>query len=103
MTRGIDSNNQTASVAEVVRPVFFARLEYDSGFTHVHNSLGEIIWGSVSWQGVGDFGAIDGVQETNELQAAGITMTLSGINSDLLAIALGEDYHNRPAAIWLGF
>ncbi|PCJ99982.1 MAG: hypothetical protein COA45_03985 [Zetaproteobacteria bacterium] len=38
--------------------------------------------------------------EQQKLQANGVTLTLSGIPSDILNIALSDDYQGKPITIW---
>ena len=103
MSRDLNANNLTAAGAEIVRPVAFVELAYDTQTVRVHSAVGTLSWGGYDWAGVGDFGAVDTIEETAELQVSGLTLTLSGINPDLVNDLLNEDYQGRPVKIYMGW
>jgi hypothetical protein len=51
--------------------------------------------------GVGTLGSLSAVPEGAELQSYAVSLTLSGIPSDLVALALADQYQGREAKIWL--
>lgn len=110
MARGINTENSAASVADVLRPVFFAKLEFDddagaasgSGVVRVHNDIGTLTVGGEDWLGLGDFAGISSVNEGSDLAAHEIELTLSGIDASLLDELLVQPYFQRPVTIYLG-
>lgn len=86
-----------------VYPVLFCELEFDSGNVNVWSGYGEITWDSKTWSGVGDLGSVSPIRETANTEAVGVNLTLSGIPSAMLSVALGEHYQGRPASLWFGF
>jgi hypothetical protein len=94
---------QTASVAGVVRPVVLAKLEFSSGTIFVSTADRTLVTpGGDSYAGVGVFGGISGVDEDVQLGANGISLLLSGVDTNLLSLALQENYQGRAATISLG-
>lgn len=57
-------------------------------------------WNGYEWTGLGTFGSVEPVQEDAALEAKGVNLTLSGIPSDLIATALGEQYQGKRVQIW---
>jgi len=86
-----------------VIPVRFVKIELDSGTVYLHTDLGTITALGQSWLGVGDLGAIGGIEEAEKTSPYSFAMTLSGIDSGLLTAALTEDYYERPCTVYLGF
>jgi hypothetical protein len=103
MTRDISGTNITASSADLVRPVYFVDLDYDSGPVRTHNGTGTITWGGNDFLGVGDFGGVSDIEEDSELSISKITLTLSGIDPNNISIALSEKYQGRAGKIYKGY
>lgn len=103
MARDISATNITASQAEVVRPVLFAKLEFSSETIYLNNLAMPITFGGNTYQGVGAFGSITAVQEGTELKTYNLEMTLTGIPSTYISVALNIQYKNRDATVYLGF
>lgn len=85
-----------------VRPVRFVAIFFDSGTSYISSDVRPITWGGNEYQGVGDYGSIEPIKETSELQASNISMRLSGIASEYIEEALAADYQDRNVKIWLG-
>lgn len=103
MTRSIASANETASQAPVIVPVFFVKLEFDSGDVLLHTGLGSITWGGDTYTGAGAIGKITPVDEDSELSRSTVQLTLRGLPTDIVSIVLGEYYQGRTATIYLGY
>lgn len=102
------SRNLTAAVAtevqkDEVQPIVLAELDFPSGFVRVWSGIGQLTWNGVTWEGTGALGTVSVVEETVDLRAVGLNFTLTGVDSSLLSIALGEDYRGRSAKLYLGF
>jgi hypothetical protein len=102
MARDLNSAFANAIIEPVVAPVFFFKAQFDSGSVLAWSGYGDISWGGDTYLGIGDFGGVDKVDETSDVRANGVTLTLSGIPSQLLAIALTEPYQGRPCTLFLG-
>ncbi len=63
---------------------------------------GEITIGSDTYYGVGDYGGLSVVRETEKLQAEGVTLTLSGIPNNMVSDALLQNYQGQNANIYFG-
>ena len=107
MTWFTESNNQSAATAAHAEIVYFVELEFPSGTLRMHTGVGTVQWGAGSpipeWYGVGKLGGIAPIKEDTELRPNGLTLTLSGVDSDLITAAMTEDYHNQPVRVYIGF
>lgn len=104
MTRGLPSAMATATVAQVVRPVIMAKLDFPSGVVRactLDRSITTPVSGE-TYVGVGNFGGVDRVEEDIQLGANGITLLLSGIDTNLISTALGQNIQGRSATILMG-
>jgi hypothetical protein len=55
-----------------------------------------------SWVGTGNLLNISAIEETSELAVKGATLTLSGVPSEVLSLALSEPYQGRVCNIYFG-
>lgn len=77
-------------------------LAFDSGAVRLWNGYTDLDIGGNTFIGAGSFLSVSSVEETAEIAARGITMSLSGIDASLISIALQENYQNRIAKVYLG-
>jgi len=85
-----------------LRPAFFAQLHFLSGDVFVWSGTGTINWNGNDWLGLGTLGQISTIEESSDIKANNLTLTLSGIPSDALAQAMGETRQGNPVTIWFG-
>lgn len=102
MSRSLTSAMQSAVTADLVRPIILVQCAFDSGNLNLWNGVGNLTVSSVDYVGAGTLLAIGEITETSELQANGITVTLSGITDPLLEKARDEDYQGRELKVLLG-
>jgi len=102
MSRNLSSAMQSAVEADVVRPIVLVTCAFDSGDLNLWNGIGTLTVSSVDYVGAGTLLNIGEIAESSELQANGITVTLSGITDPLLAKARDEDYQGRELTVKLG-
>ena len=99
-------NLTTGMLAEVtvdrLEPIVLIKLAFESGDLNLWTGLGDLAWNGDIYAGTGTLLALSPLQETQSLTAAGLTGTLSGIPSELISIALNENYMGRPVTVWLG-
>lgn len=103
MSRGLAAANVTASIANHVRPILFVELQFGSGTVYLHNAVGSYVWGSQTWSGIGDLGAVSPIEEGDDLTPFAVRLTLSGISSSLLTTAQGVQIFNKRVRIYIGF
>ena len=85
-----------------MQPRLLMELQFDSSTVWVWTGIGTLDWGERSFVGNGNFVSVSDVQETQDLQAAGVVFGLNGIPSSLISLALSVRYQSRPCKMWLG-
>lgn len=103
MTRSLDTATQSASEAGTILPVWFVKLEFDSGDVLLHTGLGDLSFGGDTYTGAGGIGSIDTVEEDSELSRSTLKLTLRGLPNDIISIVLNEYYQGRRATLYLGY
>lgn len=102
MSRSMSSGMESAVEADLVRPIVLVTCAFDSGDLNLWNGIGTLTVSSVDYVGAGTLLGVGEIAESSELQANGITVTLSGITDPLLAKARDEDYQGRELTVKLG-
>lgn len=102
MPRGLTAGMLTEVAATLKRPRWFADLEFTSGHLYVWTGFQPITWDGHTWAPVGNAGGLGPIRNGSEVRADGITLSLSGISSDYLALALGDVRQGKAAKVYLG-
>ena len=103
MSRSLTTAFQNQLSASTLEPFFAIKLNFDSGDLRLWTGYGEITVASETYTGGGQLLNISPVEETVEIAAKGITMSLNGIDASLVSLALTENYQARSAKVYLGF
>lgn len=99
MARGITSGLNTEVTASELEPIFLIDLEFDSGALYFWNGVNTLTWSGNDYIGGGNLLSISPIVETNDIRAVGVNLTMSGLPSDLISIALTEAYQGQPVKI----
>jgi hypothetical protein len=101
VSRDLTSGMQTAVAASVVRPVVFIEGEFESGTLRLWSGVGVISWNSQTWTGAGNLLSISKIDETADLRAAGITIGLAGMPTNI-SLVLSQARRNKAVRVWFG-
>lgn len=100
MSRGLHSSTATALEQPVVYALNLVYMNFPGGALRLHTGYGTISFGGNDFTGAGNLGQISEIEETTDLRAAGISLALSGVPSELLSKVLSENIRNRDIKIW---
>lgn len=82
---------------------FGVSAEFDSGTLDLWTGVGDFTSGSTTYTGAGELLDISNIEENNELSSTNLTITISGLNSDIVTYATTEDYQNRLLTLKMFF
>ena len=102
MSRSLTSGMQTASTADLVRPIFLVQMAFPSANLNMWSGIGDLTVDSVDYVGAGNLLSVSDVTESTEVRANGVRLSLSGVSSALITKARDEDYQGRELKILLG-
>lgn len=102
MSRDITTPVLNALDDAVVYPFFAVDIDFSSGPLYVWSGYGNLTISSKTYVGVGGLLNISNVEETTEIEAKGASLTMSGIPSSFLSLALQEPYQGRECRIYFG-
>lgn len=102
MSRDISSTTVAELSKEVIAPFFAVDLDFDSAPLYLWSGYGDLVIDDKTYLGAGQFLDISSIAETTEMEAKGASITMSGIPSGFLALALQEPYQGRECRIYFG-
>jgi len=104
MSRDLDTNTITDINASIVNPFFAVELLFDGDrVLRLWTGVGTLVSDDdKEWVGSGNFLNISSVEETAEMAVKGATLTLSGVPSEVLSLALTEPYQGRVCKLYFG-
>lgn len=101
-TRTLDAAITNSLDDDVVYPFFAVELLFDVTPLRLWTGFGTLVYDSNDWVGTGNLLNISSVDETSEIAVKGATLTLSGVPSDVISLALTSAYQGRVATIYFG-
>lgn len=99
--RNLSTAMSAAITARLVQPAILAQLTFKSGTVYVWIGRGDLVWNGNTFKGVGNLGGIGTITETTTVQAAGTSVSLSGVDPTLYADCVSDIVTGKPAKIWL--
>ena len=103
VTAGVATELQKTGAGNSAKPVALVHLAFDSGAVRLWSGVGDLVFSGDTYTGAGTLGSVSLIEESSSLKATGVVLTLSGIDSSIITIALGEHYQGRTVQMWLGF
>lgn len=103
MSRDLSTNTLESIEGDVVYPFFAIELNFDSETLRMWTGQGTLVLeDGTQWIGTGQLLDISSIEETAEMAVRGATLTLSGVPSEILSLALSEPYQGRVCSIYFG-
>ena len=103
MSRDLSAGVISAIEDSQVRPFYLFQGEFVSGTVRAWNGIGDLSWNSQTWGGLGSMLFFSSVEETSDVKAAGMTVTLNGMASSNISLALSDCRQGYSGKIYLGF
>lgn len=101
MSRDLTVAMAAAIAAADTRPILLLEAVFTSGTVRHWTGLGDLSWNGYTWTGLGDLIGHTPVDETDELKAQGITITVKGISAGDVSTALQELRNGAAGSIRL--
>ena len=103
MSRDLATDIIDALDDDVIYPFFAIELLFDGDNTlRLWTGLGTLTHDSQEWVGTGTLLNISTVEEASEIAVKGATVTLSGIPSSVISLALSQPYQGRVCNLYFG-
>ena len=103
MSRDLSSGVVENLEDDVIYPFFAVEMNFDAdNVLRLWTGVGTLTFEGVSWAGAGTLLGISSVEETTETAAKGADITITGLPSEVLALALSTPYQGRTCKIYFG-
>ena len=103
MSRDLAQNIKDALDDDVLYPFFAVELFFDEETVRMWTGQGTLtLVDGTQWIGTGQLLDISAVEETQEMAVRGATITMSGIPSAFLGLAITQPYQGRVCNIYFG-
>jgi hypothetical protein len=102
MPRAMSTAMTAALTSTELYPAIFFQAAFPSGTVYFWTGIGPITFMSQTWIGAGDLIGLSPIDEGSTLEARGIVVTLSALNSNWLPSIMLEFSPNVPVVIYLG-
>lgn len=102
MSRTVPSGLLTALGQAEVNLWYAVEFNFDGGAVRFWTGYGDKTIDSNTYTGTGNLLSISGIDEVNDLSAKSVNISLSGVPSLLVSLALTEPYQRRSCKIYLG-
>ena len=100
--RDINSNLYNKLISNSVDLYYAVELFFDGGTVRLWTGVGDKVISGNTYTGTGSLLGISGLEENDNLSSPGVTITLSGLDSTIVSLALQEPYQNRECKIYIG-
>lgn len=101
MSRTITPAMAAALSSGDLRPALFFEGEFASGFLRLWSGLGDVVWNAQTWVGAGNLMAISQIEETTDIVASGLSVTLSGVPTAFVSAAIIDAQQGLPGRVWV--
>jgi|TARA_R100001510_G_C7611958_1_gene175194 hypothetical protein len=102
MSRTLDNAITTAIQSNDIEPFFAFEMVFSSTTLRFFTGEGDIVIGGNTYTGVGSVLSFSNVEESADIGAKSVSITLSGIPSSNLSLALSTPYQGREVTIHFG-
>ena len=102
MSRTVSAAILTALAQPEVQPFYAIEFNFDTAPVYFWTGYGNREIGGNTYLGTGNLLSLGGLEEAADLSAKSVTITLSGVPSDIVSLALSEPYQRRTCRILFG-
>lgn len=102
MARDLTVDIESEIIKTEVMPCFLIQFDFDT-VLRFWTGIGTLSWTGFDWSGAGDVIKVAPIQETEQVEALGISFEVQGVTTEIISLALSEPVQGRSAVVWMGF
>lgn len=103
MSRNLSATMATAVTGSDLKPIILIEAQFDSNapssYLYLWNGIGNLSWNGYTWIGAGAIMDVSAVEESADLKATGVKVSITGIPSEYISLSFNEDYQGRPLIV----
>lgn len=100
--RSMSDAAKAALSAGTVAPIYLVAIGFASGTKRAWTGINTVVWNGHEWEGQGDLMGVSSITQTGDLNAEGITLSFSGIDSGNVSSAMTDVATYSTVDVWLG-
>lgn len=101
MSRIVSSSNATALQQPNAQIAIACDMDFPSGHVRLHDGCGPLTIGGYSYEGTGKMMLAGPIEESMDVIAKPVTVTLSGVDASMITIARAGGYQGRQITFYL--
>ena len=101
--QGLDNSIVNRLGADEQALFLAVKAEFDTDIVRVWTGIDDLTINSETYTGAGQLLSISNVEESTDLKSAGLSVGISGMDTNVLNLALTENYQNRFITLYLGY
>lgn len=102
MTRSIGSDFSTQLSSGNIRPFYAISVAFKDSTLRLWTGLGDLFFDSATFIGSGNLLSISNINETADIRASGVKVSLSGLDSSILSSSISQDSEGGVVKIYFG-
>jgi len=102
MPRNCTTTFINALLEPVIRPALFIQATFVNETVYLWTGVGSIVWNYQTWVGLGGALSVSTIEEVATVEAKGVSISLSGIDNNLLQECLNEFQVSLPVYVYFG-
>jgi len=103
VNRSLVSTYRALARSDLIAPAVLVEALFDSGYLRFWSGVGDLTVNDVVYNGAGEILTISPSSETQNVRANGARVGLSGVSTEIIAVALNEPCQGRPISIKMLF
>jgi len=102
MSRTLAAATEAHAEGTHIHPVLLARIDFTTP-VYAHTGLGIINFESNDYLGIGNLGGLSGLSETENLVPSPVTMTLTGLDSNIFTESMNAANYGDKVFLYIGY
>ena len=101
--QGVDSSIQDRLGADHQYLFFAVKAQFDTETIRLWTGADSLTVDGETYEGAGTLLSVGDIEDTMEVKSTNLTVSLSGMDTTVMNLALSEDLHNRKIKLYMGY
>ncbi|WP_170334976.1 hypothetical protein [Ruegeria arenilitoris] len=102
MTRNMSAAFEAALDDPNLKPCAFFEGQFPSGTIYLWTGKREVTWNGQIWLGAGSLISASEIEETTDVIASGLELTISGVPSSMVSLVIDDARQGMPGKVYIG-
>ena len=102
MTRNMTPEFDAALNNPNLKPCVFFEGQFPSGSVYLWTGKQAVQWNGQTWLGAGNLIGVKEIEETTDVVASGLEITVSGVPSSMVSLVINDAQQGMPGKVYIG-